>query len=134
MCGARTRLRLWLAVLLIQGLSVTGAAAGPGEPAPVRHLVMFHSTTCEWCERWFAEIGPLYPKTAEGRCLPLTLVDHDRPHPPDYRHLQAIIYTPTFVVMENGAEIGRVVGYPGADFFWPLLERAMAKLSRPCDK
>ena len=32
-----------------------------------------------------------------------------------------VVLTPTFVLMEDGAEAGRIEGYPGEDFFWGLL-------------
>ncbi len=34
-------------------------------------LMMVEELGCPWCERWKAEIGPIYPKTAEGRIAPL---------------------------------------------------------------
>ena len=33
-------------------------------------LLMFEEKWCSWCERWNAEIGPIYPKTAESRRAP----------------------------------------------------------------
>ncbi len=39
-----------------------------------------------------------------------------------------ILYTPTFVVAENGREVGRIEGYPGEDFFWGRLDSLMRKL------
>jgi hypothetical protein len=29
------------------------------------------------------------------------------------------------VLVENGAEIGRIEGYPGEDFFWGLLKQML---------
>jgi hypothetical protein len=34
-------------------------------------------------------------------------------------------FTPTFVLVQDGRELGRIEGYPGEDFFWGLLERLM---------
>ena len=34
---------------------------------PAADLVMVEEPGCPWCARWTAEIGPIYPKTAEGR-------------------------------------------------------------------
>jgi hypothetical protein len=31
------------------------------------------------------------------------------------------VFTPTFVLLADGVEAGRIEGYPGEDFFWPLL-------------
>jgi hypothetical protein len=39
----------------------------------------------------------------------------------------AVIYTPTFIILSNGAEVARIEGYPGEDFFWPLLNQALVK-------
>ncbi len=91
-------------------------------------LVMFESAYCEWCERWHEEIGPIYPKTPEARIAPLRRVDVDEPRPPDLAFVKGIRYTPTFVLVENGREIGRITGYPGEDFFWPLLAELLARL------
>ncbi len=33
----------------------------------------------------------------------------------------ACLFTPTFVLVENGVELARIEGYPGEDFFWGLL-------------
>ena len=32
------------------------------------------------------------------------------------------------MLVDNGREIGRIVGYPGADFFWAMLGELMSKL------
>jgi hypothetical protein len=36
-------------------------------------------------------------------------------------------FTPTFIVVQDGAEIGRIEGYPGEDFFWGLLGRILER-------
>ena len=89
---------------------------------------MFESATCEWCERWHEEIGPAYGKTRLGRIAPLRRVDIDSPLPAAYRSVRGIAFTPTFVLWHRGREVGRLVGYPGEDFFWPVLERLVRKL------
>lgn len=99
-------------------------------PAQAAELVMFESETCMWCETWHEEIGPTYPKTAEARIAPLRRVDVDDDPPADLRHLKAVIYTPTFVLMHGDREVGRILGYPGEDFFWGLLEEMLGKLAQ----
>lgn len=94
-------------------------------------LVMFESDTCEWCDAWHAEIGPIYPKTSEGRTAPLRIVDIHAPRPPDLAAIEGVRYTPTFVLLDDdGQEVGRINGYPGEDFFWGLLDELIAKLPR----
>ncbi len=36
-------------------------------------------------------------------------------------------FTPTFVLIQNGKELGRIEGYPGPDFFWALLDQLLQK-------
>jgi hypothetical protein len=42
-----------------------------------------------------------------------------------------IIYTPTFVLADNGREVGRIEGYPGDAFFWGLLESLLEHTPPP---
>jgi len=97
-------------------------------PANAATLLMFESSTCSWCERWHAEIGPAYPKTPYAKVAPLKRIDLDRDRPAPFRSIRGIVYTPTFVLWDKGKEIGRLVGYPGEDFFWPLLAKLILKL------
>jgi hypothetical protein len=41
-----------------------------------------------------------------------------------------VSFSPTFVLVEQGREIGRITGYPGADFFWGMLAELIQKLDR----
>ncbi len=99
-------------------------------PVSAGQLVMFESEGCVWCEAWNREIGGVYDKTSEGRILPLRRVDVDQDRPGDLEHLGGIIYTPTFVVMEEGKEVGRIIGYPGDIFFWPMLGDIIGKMKK----
>jgi hypothetical protein len=40
------------------------------------------------------------------------------------------IFTPTFVLVEDGREIARLRGYPGDQFFWALVDEMLAKLEQ----
>ncbi len=99
-------------------------------PATAAQLIMFESGACSWCKKWDAEIAPIYTKTVEARIAPLRRVDLFDERPADLQGLKAVIYTPTFVLMDRSREIGRIVGYPGEDFFWALLEELMGKLAQ----
>lgn len=113
-------LRLFLLLLcLTAGASVTAA-----------ELVMFEAAGCPYCARWNREIAPIYPKTDEGKRAPLRRVDIAAPRPPDLAGIANIVYTPTFVLIADGQEIGRIVGYRGDEIFWSLLSELFAKLDR----
>lgn len=103
-----------------------------GSTARAAELIMFESAFCEWCEQWHADIGPIYPKTQEGACAPLRSINLDEPRPEELENIGGIRFTPTFVLVEDGREIGRIIGYPGEDFFWPLLAEKLDELSVPC--
>ncbi|MFC3118285.1 thioredoxin domain-containing protein [Jhaorihella thermophila] len=89
-------------------------------------LVMVQQPGCEWCERWHTEIGPSYSNTSEGRFAPLRQVDL-RALREDLAVARRVAYTPTFLIVENNRELARLEGYPGADFFWPLLTALVAE-------
>jgi len=105
------------------------AAAAPC--ARAAELLMFEQAGCEWCAAWNREIGPIYPKTEEGRSAPLRRLDIFQPLPDDLANIVPGRFTPTFVLVENGREIGRIRGYPGEDFFWGLLGELIEKLETP---
>ncbi len=116
---------LKLALLLPLGLAAAGYAVPAAQGA---ELVMLERPGCGWCLRWNKEIAPIYPKTAEGRQAPLRRVDVTDPWPADLAGIDSDRYTPTFIVVENGTEVARLRGYPGEDFFWPLLGEMLARL------
>ncbi|MCP5074279.1 MAG: hypothetical protein GY947_13455 [Rhodobacteraceae bacterium] len=91
-------------------------------------LLMFEQSGCYWCERWDQEIAETYPKTQEGRTAPLQRTDIHDDLPARIELDSHPAFTPTFVLLQNGVEIGRIEGYPGEDFFWGLLEIMMKPL------
>lgn len=84
-------------------------------------LVMVERAGCAWCARWNAEIAPIWPKTDEGRAAPLRRVDLNAPAPEDLTLNGRVVFTPTFILTDDGQEVARLEGYPGEDFFWPLI-------------
>ncbi len=119
--------RALFVLVLLTGL-LAGAAARAGE------LVMFEQAYCDWCEAWDAEVGRIYARTDEGKLLPLRRVDIHEKRPADLAVIGRVRFTPTFVVMEGGREIGRIQGYPGEDSFYGLLGEIIAKLANPVTK
>ena len=91
---------------------------------------MFEQAGCPWCERWNTEIAPIYPKTAEGKIAPLRRVDIFDPMPQDLSNIQPESFTPSFVLVNNGQEVGRIRGYAGETFFWWMLGELFEKLEK----
>ncbi len=84
-------------------------------------LIMFEEEYCTWCEKWNEEIGVIYHRTPESCHAPLKKVDLYGGLADTFALKETVIYTPTFVLMQAQKEVARIVGYPGEDFFWDLL-------------
>lgn len=95
-----------------------------GLPAFAVELVMVEQAGCHWCAQWNKEIAPAYPNTDEGKRAPLRRVDL-RDLPDDITFKSAPVFTPTFVLVEDGAELARMEGYAGDQFFWFLLKQML---------
>ncbi len=89
---------------------------------------MVEAANCIYCARWHAEVGSGYALSAEAGFAPLQRRDIGDPA---LKRIPNLRYTPTFVLLEGDREVGRIVGYPGADFFWGLLAELMAKAGFP---
>lgn len=90
-------------------------------------LVMVEQPGCFYCAAWDAEIGPTYPKTEEGKTAPLRRIQLREPIPADLKLDAPPTVTPTFILVEDGQERGRITGYPGDAFFWPMLSKMLAE-------
>lgn len=93
-------------------------------PFMAADLVMVEQDGCHWCAKWDAEIAPIYPKTEEGKRAPLRRVDL-RDLPDDIEFTSRPVFTPTFALVENGQELGRIEGYAGDEFFWFILAKLL---------
>ena len=125
-CPDRPRILAILFIALAMSLPPTGAPKGT--PVDLRSapavLVMVGDPGCPYCARWEAEVGHSYRASKEGKFAPLVvrlLGD------PEISNLKKIVYSPTFVMLAYGEEVGRIVGYQGSDLFWMQLEPLMAK-------
>ena len=111
----------------IAALATAGLLALTALPAPAAEMLMLEQPGCAWCKRFNAEIAPAWPNTDEGKAAPLRRVDLHEPWPEDLKAIRPERLTPTFVLADNGKEIGRLRGYPGDEFFWVLLDEMLAK-------
>jgi hypothetical protein len=81
-------------------------------------LVMVEQHGCHWCAQWDATIAPIYPKTPEGSFAPLRRIDLREPVPDDLTLAGRAVFTPTFILVDDGRELARMEGYPGEEMFW----------------
>jgi hypothetical protein len=104
---------------------------GPIPNAHALELVMFRQAFCEACMLWDKEVGQVYGKTRQGQQAPIRNVDIHAKRPQGLAGIRPVIYTPTFVLVDEDQEIGRIVGYGGEDFFWGLLDQLLERLPDP---
>ena len=113
------RVALFSSLCLLLAIFIVGAGIGPAKATDSRgQLVMITSSHCPWCEAFEDDVGKGYDRTEEALVYPLRRHDFYQKMPDDLAHLTPATMTPTFIVIRDGVEIGRIVGYPGAELFW----------------
>lgn len=109
-------------VLIAVSLLVSATTVSAEQQTPLE-LVLVTSDHCPFCKAWERDVGGIYGNTPYARHARLRRVDIgdvDSALP----ELSANVFgTPTFLVLENNTEIGRIEGYQSSDlFFWALSE------------
>jgi hypothetical protein len=114
--------RAFCAAITFAGLPLGSDARARAESL---ELLMFERLGCPWCRRWDEEIGAVYPHSPEGQRAPLRRVNLDQRNASVPGLSEPVFYSPTFVLLKNGREIGRITGYMHAEGFWGLLEKLL---------
>lgn len=113
---------------LLAGILAVAAVPARGEGGA--SLVMLERHDCPYCRRWLREVGTSWDASDLGRRAPLRRVDIGRGSlPADLAFLRGAVFTPTFVLVKDGRELGRIVGYQGEALFWQAAEALVAKLN-----
>lgn len=114
-----------LALFVLAGAARAQQVAPPSKidiAAAPAVLVMIGDPGCPYCARWEREVAPGYMASEDGKIAPLVRRDrHDR----DIAFIPRVVFSPTFVMLVRGREVGRIVGYAGADLFWMQLAALM---------
>ena len=89
-----------------------------------RVLVMVDLPGCPYCQRWRRDVEQGYRNSSEGRFAPLEV--RVRGHR-DLAGIRNLVFAPTFVLLDDGREVGRIIGYSGPDLFWEEIARLFAQ-------
>lgn len=103
---------------------VTVALAFVGQPALSQdlRLLMIEQAGCYVCAAFNRDIAPVYDVSPEGAKAPLIRADLRGPLPEGVTLNARPFVTPTFILLNAaGQETGRLLGFPGEDFFWPFV-------------
>jgi hypothetical protein len=110
----RRPLRFLLAVVAILAAASAGAQA--------MDLIMFESPSCGTCKLFKREVLPIYAASPAGKVFPLWVVEMGSKL--SFRINQPVTFTPTFVWVDNGVEVGRFSGYFGKEKFFSIVNKA----------
>jgi len=119
---------------MLRALLIAALLAAPGASLAETRLLMLDQPACGYCARWDAEVGVIYDRTDEGRLAPLMRQSIHSDPPPGVTLARSAHYTPTFVLLSDGAEVGRIEGYPGEGFFYGLLQQLLKEAGNPVEQ
>lgn len=126
---------IWRNVKKIIGIAILmlfACVAGESStPAEAAELLMFEQKACPFCEAFNREIAPDYPKSVAGGRAPLRHVDIWESRTGGVEGLDPAVFTPTFVLVDDGKEVGRLMGYPGRRYFYAEIEELIARMGPP---
>ncbi len=123
----------WLAAAGGMAVLVTGLAWRSAAPAAEPRLLMFELPDCQPCIQFEREVGRIYGKTDEGRRAPIQRLPLDGPAPDGVALDAEVEVAPTFVLIRDRRELGRITGYRDDEAFWLSLTRLLRKLEKDAD-
>jgi hypothetical protein len=108
---------------LAQSVTRASAARDPAPKAAIAtiEIVIYEDPASPYCQMFRRDVVPNYTASTRARRVPLRFIDITS-MPSDTPGLaRPIEIVPTAVVMQEGSEVGRVVGFWGSDEFARLI-------------
>jgi thioredoxin-related protein len=95
------------------------------QPTFAAELIMIDSRACGHCKKFHREVG--YGSTTAAQVAPLRRVSPFKKWPADLAGIRPAPFTPVFIVVDRGREVGRFAGYIDEVSFWRRLKPLLAK-------
>jgi thioredoxin-related protein len=95
-------------------------------PADSLELVVIEADGCIFCEIFRSDVLPAYEASEQGKQMPVQFVDINDM---DTTHLEfkgAVDIVPTFIVVKDRREVGRISGYVGPENFFHSINYLLA--------
>ena len=95
-------------------------------PADSFELVVIEADGCIFCEIFRSDVLPAYETSEQGKQMPVQFVDINDM---DTTHLEfkgAVDIVPTFIVVKERREVGRISGYVGPENFFHSINYLLA--------
>jgi thioredoxin-related protein len=113
---------LFIAVSALVGISVSASHAGLDVEAPLPasnlELVVMEAPGCTYCELFRRDVLPSYQASERAKDMPIRFLDVNDTTPEALGLESGIDIVPTFVVLKNHKEVGRIPGYMGPEYFF----------------
>ena len=119
-----------LLLLLSAGPNASRAALNVAAPAsaPPVELLVFERADCTYCRVFRRDVLPQYRQAVREDAVPLRFVDIDKSDLGSLALKRRIDTLPTAVLMKNGSEVDRIVGYWGPTNFFIMLSHILARV------
>jgi len=109
-----------LVALAGHGLGTAAVDATASGPRPME-LVVFEHPDCMSCLAFRSRIAPRYQASPQAAEAPLRFVDIAKTDADRLALKSPITMVPTAVLMREGREVGRIVGYWSPDNFFKMV-------------
>jgi hypothetical protein len=96
-------------------------------PATAAELVMVDARACTYCQKFAREMDDVYAASPAGLNAPIRRVSPFKRWPADLSAVRPAPYTPVFILVDGGREVGRFAGYKSPEWFWSKLNPLLAQ-------
>lgn len=100
----------------------------PATAARAAELLMVTRPHCPYCKLWEIQVGSIYDRTRESSLAPLQRMKIEDISSSAYVFNEPVLYTPTFILLDENVEVGRIVGYADEAAFWGLFDELLSRL------
>ena len=107
---------------LVRIVCISLMAVAASSYAQAVELVVVDSKTCVYCAKFNREVGREYGSKAVAAKAPLRRVSAMKKWPSDLAGIKKTPFTPAFIVVDNGRELGRFYGYQNPETFYAELK------------
>lgn len=119
-------MRIFLQIVAAIALAVVPATRGsagvdPADPMPSTsnlQLVVMEAPGCIYCTIFRRDVLPSFEASEHGKDMPVRFVDVNDVEQSGLDLQSPIDILPTFVVVKNNHEVGRIPGYMGPEDFF----------------
>ena len=122
---------LFIATALFVGISVSGSKAGLDFEAPLPasnlELIVMEAPGCTYCDIFRRDVLPSYQASERGKDVPIRFLDINDASPEEIGLDSPVDIVPTFVVLKDHKEVGRIPGYMGPESFFHSINHLISR-------